>query len=171
MPEIDIIDTYNLSSEDKNIFKGLIEEKAISFSNQNKEMIFEICCVVQEFLNAKDKLYQEDNSKNTTNSKFSDLYKIMNKKKTSSGEEELNQGYLDNLVSKNLDYSKQINLESEMMNENNIITSVSRFKNDFTINEEVGKGGGGVVYKVKNKYDGMFYAVKKVIKLILSVNY
>jgi translation initiation factor 2-alpha kinase 4 len=39
---------------------------------------------------------------------------------------------------------------------------MSRFKEDFIIEDTIGKGGGGVVFKVKNKYNGMLNAVKKV---------
>jgi hypothetical protein len=39
----------------------------------------------------------------------------------------------------------------------------SRFKNDFDEIEEIGSGGFGVVVKVKNKLDGRFYAIKKII--------
>lgn len=38
----------------------------------------------------------------------------------------------------------------------------SRFKNDFIIHDSIGKGGGGEVFKVVNKFDGNLYAVKKV---------
>lgn len=40
----------------------------------------------------------------------------------------------------------------------------SRFKNDFEVVDKLGKGGGGTVYKVRNRFDGMLYAVKKVGK-------
>ena len=39
----------------------------------------------------------------------------------------------------------------------------SRFKNDFVLCSQLGKGGFGQVFKVKNKLDGNYYAVKRLI--------
>ena len=41
-------------------------------------------------------------------------------------------------------------------------TSISRFKADFFVLGELGKGGFGRVWRVRNKVDGLLYAVKKI---------
>eukprot|EP00340_Litonotus_pictus_P010316 CAMPEP_0170518272 /NCGR_PEP_ID=MMETSP0209-20121228/3994_1 /TAXON_ID=665100 ORGANISM="Litonotus pictus, Strain P1" /NCGR_SAMPLE_ID=MMETSP0209 /ASSEMBLY_ACC=CAM_ASM_000301 /LENGTH=993 /DNA_ID=CAMNT_0010803759 /DNA_START=613 /DNA_END=3591 /DNA_ORIENTATION=+ len=72
----------------------------------------------------------------------------------------------------NVDFTKTFSKDIIDVNENvpildkirhlSLSKEYSRFKDDFNIEEIVGRGGGGVVYKVKNKYDGMFYAIKKI---------
>eukprot|EP01132_Coremiostelium_polycephalum_P006041 gene6041-7525_t len=47
-------------------------------------------------------------------------------------------------------------------NNNNSNIRVSRYKEDFSEIEKVGKGGYGSVYKVQNKLDGLYYALKKI---------
>jgi serine/threonine protein kinase len=39
----------------------------------------------------------------------------------------------------------------------------SRYESDFDEIQKLGKGGFGQVYKVRNKLDGNFYAIKKII--------
>ncbi len=41
-------------------------------------------------------------------------------------------------------------------------TYISRYKNDFTELEEIGRGGFGIVYKALHKLDGNTYAIKKI---------
>lgn len=45
-----------------------------------------------------------------------------------------------------------------------MLTTTSRFRNDFIVSDRkpVGRGGFGVVVRVKNKIDEREYAVKKV---------
>lgn len=40
---------------------------------------------------------------------------------------------------------------------------LSRYTNDFFEYEEIGSGGFGKVYKVRNRLDGEFYAMKKIV--------
>jgi len=136
-------------------------------SDLNCEMVHDICQFIQKFLDEKNKLYNPIYSYDlkASSKTRSDLYiKMHNKKnKTSSKDQEQNQVYLENLITK--EWSKNainLDIKQDLLNEIDTNASISRFKNDFIIIDKVGSGGGGVVYKVKNKYDGMFYAIKKV---------
>ncbi|MCJ1351292.1 MAG: hypothetical protein MMC33_001276 [Icmadophila ericetorum] len=44
----------------------------------------------------------------------------------------------------------------------NIVSSSSRYTNDFVEADRLGKGGFGEVVKARNKLDGRFYAIKKI---------
>jgi len=162
-----LIDIYNLSNLDKDYLNEQIDEIAINMSNNNCEMIHDICQFIQKFLDEKNKLYNPIYNmelKSSNNNKMLCLKKSQKKHMISSKDQEQNQVYLDNLITK--EWSKgviNIDFKNDALNEMETGASISRFKNDFIIIEKVGSGGGGVVYKVKNKYDGMFYAIKKVI--------
>lgn len=65
-----------------------------------------------------------------------------------------------------------INNNNEVRNSKTINKSnnkLSRFKEDYIVEDVLGKGGGGIVYKAKNKYDGVSYAIKK-IELPLNID-
>lgn len=43
------------------------------------------------------------------------------------------------------------------------VSSVLRLSESFDLMKELGSGGFGEVYKVKHKFDGKIYAVKRVV--------
>ncbi|KAM4698356.1 eukaryotic translation initiation factor 2-alpha kinase 1 [Rhinophrynus dorsalis] len=59
----------------------------------------------------------------------------------------------------NGDLSKYLNRAKNMLSE----TQTSRYLNEFEEIAQLGKGGYGKVYKVRNKLDGQFYAIKKIL--------
>ena len=63
---------------------------------------------------------------------------------------------LNNEINKSIDNQLQINN----------LKYTSRFLNDFEIKNKIGEGGGGSVYKVRNKWDDMIYAMK-IIKILI----
>ncbi|KAF7243030.1 Eukaryotic translation initiation factor 2-alpha kinase 1 [Varanus komodoensis] len=52
---------------------------------------------------------------------------------------------------------------SNRQNENLFEAQTSRYINEFDEVSRLGKGGYGTVYKVRNKLDGQFYAIKKIL--------
>uniref|UniRef100_F7DNB6 Eukaryotic translation initiation factor 2-alpha kinase 1 n=1 Tax=Xenopus tropicalis TaxID=8364 RepID=F7DNB6_XENTR len=59
----------------------------------------------------------------------------------------------------NGDLSFHISRAKKMLSE----TQTSRYLNEFDEIAQLGKGGYGKVYKVRNKLDGQFYAIKKIL--------
>jgi serine/threonine protein kinase len=92
---------------------------------------------------------------NSDNSAFSDSLVYYNEIKKFTGN---NINFSKKVSSINMDETVPI-LEKINFSLNK---DLSRFKEDFTEIESIGVGGGGQVYKAKNKYDGNFYAVKKI---------
>nr|DBA20260.1 TPA: hypothetical protein GDO54_015972 [Pyxicephalus adspersus] len=59
----------------------------------------------------------------------------------------------------NGDLNLHLNRAKDMLAE----TQTSRYLNEFEEITQLGKGGYGKVYKVRNKLDGQFYAIKKIL--------
>ncbi|CAH0479934.1 unnamed protein product [Peronospora belbahrii] len=59
--------------------------------------------------------------------------------------------------------SSEMKISSIGLRNENSCTPNSRFEQDFEIIGSLGEGGQGLVYKVRSKVDGCYYAVKKVV--------
>lgn len=169
VPEIEISNKYNITEEETEILNEGIDDIAFEKSDQNVEMVHDICEYVQNFLSDKCQTY---NPKKRQNNTTIDENKPPRKRSSAQDLNKPNDKYHD--LKKFLKEGNELKMTVSSINlnmdehglgigrENSNPINNSRFTTDFEIIEKVGQGGGGSVYKVKNKFDGMFYAIKKV---------
>jgi hypothetical protein len=167
-PVVEIGDKYNITQEEYLNLKQQIKLMIEDYTEKNMEMIHEICQKIQKFLDDKNRSYEPQ--------KKVDSKGKLNLRKNSSQEDlkKMKENY-DNIKNflntddKNLRNTINSNIviddsELGLNNLENVNNNMSsRFLTDFEVVDKIGQGGGGSVYKVKNKYDGMFYAIKRVI--------
>jgi len=175
-PGIDIIEKYNLTDKEKEIINTGIDDIANMRSDQNCEMMNDILDFVKKFLDDKSKSYSPFKRKEQP---IEDLSEMKSYRKLSSDKYEDQNSIRKN--QKKLNYNKGNDLlgqnytyNSSMIDYENVDANIdldekkffshgkSRMLTDFQIIDKIGEGGGGSVYKVKNNFDGMFYAIKKV---------
>ena len=187
-PIITIFEKYNLlDSEVENIEKHieLIIQNRIK---QNYEMVHEICQYVQIFLNQKANLNDPKNSGDSSDEDNDDSLSDIHPKKEKidlikSKSEKLSDMNIKNPFENLRDVSGdassnkkkieeienvpklEISKENSALSASSPIVLTSRFHSDFEIKQKLGEGGGGSVYKVRNKWDGNIYAIK-----IIQVN-
>ena len=116
----------------------------------------------------KKKKFQKDENDDDDKEKMDIIY--------SSSEQEIEKKYyqktkgnkkkLKNKENKSIKKNKNKNKNINNNDSNKIKNSIppSRFKTDFTIIEKLGQGGEGAVFKVRNNWDKVLYAIK-IIKL------
>lgn len=180
-PGIDICEKYNLSPNELKEINQNIDNIANIRSDQNCEMLNDIIEYVKKFLDDKSKAYspfkrKENEIHNNENAIFLRTRKLSTDKSEEKNSirknmKKLNYFMKDNdLLGHNYTYnSSKIdyeNVDSNFNMNSKIMTSngKSRMLTDFQIIKKIGEGGGGSVYKVRNNFDGMYYAIKKVTK-------
>ena len=185
-PLIQIVEKYNVLEAELEMIKKHIELIIQNRIKQNYEMVHEICQYVQMFLNQKANLNDPKNIIiDTSEDDFDDSISDIHPKNTNS----LIKSHSDNIKNpfENLrDISSNINTKKE--EENSITEShhhldlspqssssspvlTSRFNSDFEIKQKLGEGGGGSVYKVRNKWDNNIYAIKIIqVKIYNAVD-
>lgn len=170
VPDFEISNKYNLNEGELNQIMEGIDDIAFDLSDNNMEMMLEICQFIQKFLDEKNRAYNP----NTLKFNESELKQELRRKSDSEEIFKIKENYND--IKKFLKEDDNITYNTNSLNINfedsdvvginrieNIKNSISRFSNDFEMIEKIGQGGGGSVYKVKNKFDGMLYAIKRVI--------
>lgn len=165
VPDIEIANKYNVTEEELDFLNEKIGDIAFDRSDQNMEMIHDICEAIQKFLDDKNRTY--DPQKRASQQPI----KVVRKRSSAQEIVKINENFNDlkkflknddpfllntNMISFNFDDS--------IYKQNSNHSGGSRFTTDFEIIEKLGQGGGGSVYKVRNKFDGMFYAIKRVNK-------
>lgn len=176
-PGVDIIEKYNISESEKDSINTGIDNIANVRSDQNCEMINDILDFVKKFLDEKSKSYspfkRKENpieeisgfksSRKLSSDKYDEqksLRKNIKRLNYNKGNDLLGHNYTYN--SSKIDY-ENVDENFEGLDEKNFVSQgKSRMLSDFQIIDKIGEGGGGSVYKVKNNFDGMFYAIKKV---------
>ncbi|KAI9347247.1 hypothetical protein BDR26DRAFT_69858 [Obelidium mucronatum] len=81
----------------------------------------------------------------------------------------LKQATGDTLHQQTANASSENSINSKNLNVNNAHLVYSRYKNEFEELSCLGKGGFGIVYRARNRLDGIEYAIKKV-KLSCTLN-
>ena len=205
LPDIHIIKYEGFTTKEKECLYNKLLTIMKECSEDNVEMVHEICIHIQHEIEMKETTYSpvvkkknditNDKSSGETieiknnkgklnafenprdamleddirdNDKISENYKHNNNnnilcESSSSGSLELNisdknmNSEHDNESS--IDDSDSVNNKD---NKNNYNKVYSRFKSDFTIISKLGQGGGGSVFKVKNRWDQMYYAIKRI---------
>jgi len=195
-PIVTIYEKYHISENELNEVKNEIELIIKKGEEENIEVIHEICFYIQEYLDSKGKLNLNFNEKdndiiNKKNYNLITKFKSFNLKGQNPFENirETNlKNEYSNSISKSSDSitnnNKSIHkkISSTSLDENNLnnvtnksidnllnvnnLKYTSRFLNDFEIKNKIGEGGGGSVYKVRNKWDDMIYAMK-IIKILI----
>ncbi len=176
-PGIDIIEKYNISDKEREIINNGIDKIADMRSDQNCEMMNDIIDYVKKILDEKSKSYSPFKIKENHIEEFSNLKscrklssdKYEKQESQRKNRKKLNYNKGNDLMGFNYTYnSSKIDYENvdsnfNMLDKKNIVfNGKSRMLTDFQIIDKIGEGGGGSVYKVKNNFDGMFYAIKKV---------
>jgi len=185
-PGIDLIDKYNISEREKDVINTGIDNIANIRSDQNCEMINDILDYVKKILDEKSKSYSPFKLKENPIEDISGLKKSSRKLSSDKYDEQksirknikkLNYNKGNDLLGHNYTYnSSKIDYENvdanfEVLDEKNFVShGKSRMLSDFQILDKIGEGGGGSVYKVKNHFDGMLYAIKKVICISYLIN-
>jgi hypothetical protein len=163
----------NIKNDELTILKQKIDLIIEEYQNKNMEMVHEICQFVQGFLDDKNRNFEsiKKGTKNITASRKNSDEERQRKKLND------NYDYLKRLFKIDNDLKRQTttNLiidDSELCINNlgDINNNSSRFLTDFEVIEKIGQGDGGCAYKVKNKYDGMYYAIKRVTNNINLIN-
>jgi hypothetical protein len=178
-PGIDIFEKYNLTKNELIYINDNIDKIANLRSNQNCEMLNDIFDFIQKFLDEKSKSFQpfkkkEENYNFSMRKMSSDINDIKISQRKNANILSYNKGDGNDLFGSNLnDNYHTTKFEIGNMEQNFELSSEdidmctangkSRLVTDFTIIEKIGEGGEGSVYKVKNNFDGMLYAIKKVI--------
>ena len=187
-PIVIIIDKYHFSENELNEIKSEIESIIKKREEENIEVIHEICFYIQEYLDLKTKLnlnvnnekenLSSDNKNNlisnfkTFNIKgknpFENIREINLKNDNSKSEYSISKSS-DSMTNNKINNRKKSSSTSEENQKLNPIENLkytSRFLSDFEIKNKLGEGGGGSVYKVRNKWDDMIYAMK-IIKILI----
>lgn len=177
-PGIYIIEKYNITDSEKETIETGIDNIANVRSDQNCEMINDILDFVKKLLDEKSKSYSpfkrkenpiEDiatlkSCRKLSSDKYDEqksVRKNLKKLNYIKGNDLLGHNYTYN--SSKIDYDN-VDTNIEVLDEKNFVSNgKSRMLSDFQILDKIGEGGGGSVFKVKNNFDGMFYAIKKVI--------
>lgn len=172
VPELEIINRHNITTEELDALNEGIDDIAFSKSDENIEMIHDICQFIQLSLNDKAKKFP--NNSERKKSKEEELLNEEKRIRKRSSAQEL-QKYKENFndlkkflnddiyCNSHLTKAISFNFDNTNINlQNETSGAASRFISDFNIIEKIGEGGGGSVYKVKNKFDEMFYAIKRV---------
>ena len=164
----------SLSSLDNNISDNEEGKKNINQNNKNIN--------TNAFENMRNAMLEnsvrndDSQSKKSKSSENSKKKNIKNKKKN----KELNEEENSSSISKDLELNiiDSDNNESIMFSDNgkerisNISNQIntsyihSRFHSEFTQIEKLGQGGGGSVFKVRNNFDKMIYAIKRILFII-----
>ena len=180
---VDIIEKYNISEIEKESINTGLDDIVNIRSDQNCEMINDVLEYVRKFLDEKSKTYSPFKRKKNPIEDISGLKscrkmssdKYDEKKSVRKNLKKLNYNKGNDLLGYNYTYnSSKIDYENvdtniEGLDEKNFVSNgKSRMLTDFQILDKIGEGGGGSVYKVKNNFDGMFYAIKKVILFAYS---
>ena len=168
-PGIQIVEKYNVLETELEMIKKHIELIIQNRIKQNYEMVHEICQYVQMFLNQKANLNDPKNiildaSDDDLDDSISDIHPKNTNSLIKSHSDKLNN--IKNPFENLRDISSIINTKKD--EENSITEShhhldlspqssssspvlTSRFISDFEIKQKLGEGGGGSVYKVRNK--------------------
>jgi hypothetical protein len=177
-PGIDILEKYNLTKNEILMINENIDKIANLRSNQNCEMLNDIFDFIQKFLDEKSKSFQpfkkKEENYNISPRKMSyDINEFRNSQRKNAKRLSYNKGEGNDLLGNNLnDNYHTTKFDIGNMEQNFELSSEdidmctangkSRLVTDFTIIEKIGEGGEGSVFKVKNNFDGMLYAIKKV---------
>ena len=207
LPDIHIIKYEGFTTKEKECLYNKLLTIMKECSEDNVEMVHEICIHIQHEIEMKETTYSpvvkkknditNDKSSGETieiknnkgklnafenprdamleddirdNDKISENYKHNNNNNNNILCESSSSGSLElNISDKNMnsehdnessiDDSDSVNNKD---NKNNYNKAYSRFKSDFTIISKLGQGGGGSVFKVKNRWDQMYYAIKRI---------
>jgi serine/threonine protein kinase len=83
MPDIEIVDKYNISKKELQTINEEIDNIAFSKSSENSEMIFDICRYIEQFLEEKIRIYDKKNDYNLRKLSVSDSENQAKKRKWS----------------------------------------------------------------------------------------
>lgn len=177
-PGFEIVDKYNMTEKEIQEIYNAIDNIANIRADQNCEMINDIFDYLIKLLDDKSKSYSPFKRKEEPIEEVSSYYpsrklstgKYDQQKSQQKNHKRLNSYTKGNdLLGHNFTYNSSklddVNVDANFnnLNSQNIIsTGKSRLLTDFHSLEKIGEGGGGSVYKVKNNFDGMFYAIKRV---------
>lgn len=163
-PVISLINSVNIHSDSIKI----INEQVIKLANEkakvNQSMIYDICELIQAELANQNSLpitvetfkKVEELKTNPSTVLMDEIYGELKKRKRKDYEDPVQLNSVCNIK----EIGKQLSLEYEPNNCHAI--SGFDYKRYFEEEVQIGKGGGGSVYKAKNKIDKCFYAIKKI---------
>ena len=168
-PDSNIVSNNNKNEEDENENEEEEDDESEDLElsiNEQDDIKFEDS-QQKEKPKKKKKFKKEDNDDDDNSKDMEIIY--------SSSEQEIEKKYYQKRKgskkkAKNKENKSNKKNKNKNINDNNKIKKSippSRFKTDFTIIEKLGQGGEGAVFKVRNNWDKVLYAIK-IIKLKIN---